>query len=76
MIEPRFYGQRTGVSPLAVIVSAMFWTWLWGSMGLIIATPLTVCLVVIGLHVPGLRLFAILLGDKRCLRHRCCMTVS
>ncbi len=64
VIEPRFYGQRTGVSPLAVIVSAMFWTWLWGSMGLIIATPLTVCLVVIGLHVPGLRLFAILLGDK------------
>jgi predicted PurR-regulated permease PerM len=64
VIEPRFYGQRTGVSPLAVIISAMFWTWLWGSMGLIIATPLTVCLVVIGLHVPGLRLFAILLGDK------------
>ena len=64
VIEPWFYGQRTGVSPLAVIVSAMFWTWLWGSMGLIIATPLTVCLVVIGHHVPSLRLFPILFGDK------------
>ena len=64
IIEPWFYGQRTGVSPLAVIVSAMFWTWLWGPMGLIIATPLTVCLVVIGHHVPALRLFPILFGDQ------------
>lgn len=64
LIEPWFYGQRTGVSPLAVIVSAMFWTWLWGPMGLIMATPLTVCLVVIGHHVPSLRLFPIMLGDK------------
>lgn len=64
VIEPFFYGQRTGVSPLAVIVSAMFWTWLWGPLGLIIATPLTVCLVVIGHHVPSLRLFSIMLGDK------------
>jgi predicted PurR-regulated permease PerM len=64
VVEPWFYGQRTGVSPLAVIISAMFWTWLWGPMGLIIATPLTVCLVVIGHHVPSLRLFPILFGDK------------
>ncbi len=64
VIEPWFYGRRTGVSPLAVIVSAMFWTWLWGPMGLIIATPLTVCLVVVGHHVPGLRVFSILLGDN------------
>lgn len=64
IIEPFFYGSRTGVSPLAVIVSAMFWTWLWGPMGLIIATPLTVCLVVIGHHVPSLRLFPILFGDQ------------
>lgn len=63
VIEPWFYGRKTGVSPLAVIVSAMFWTWIWGPMGLIIATPLTVCLVVIGHHIPGLRLFSILLGD-------------
>ncbi|MES2814382.1 MAG: AI-2E family transporter [Pseudomonadota bacterium] len=64
IIEPWFYGHRTGVSPLAVIVSAMFWTWLWGPMGLIIATPLTVCMVVIGHHVPSLRLFPIMFGDK------------
>lgn len=64
IIEPWFYGQRTGVSPLAVIVSTMFWTWLWGPMGLIIATPLTVCLVVIGNHVPSLRLFPIMFGDQ------------
>ncbi len=64
IIEPWFYGQRTGISPLAVIVSAMFWTWLWGPMGLIIATPLTVCLVVIGHHVPSLRLFPIMFGDQ------------
>lgn len=64
VVEPRFYGRRTGLSPLAVIVSAMFWTWLWGPMGLIIATPLTVCLVVIGHHVPSLRVFSILLGDN------------
>ena len=64
IVEPWFYGQRTGVSPLAVIVSAMFWTWLWGPMGLIIATPLTVCLVVIGHHVPSLRLFPIMFGDQ------------
>ena len=64
IIEPWFYGQRTGVSPLAVIISAMFWTWLWGPMGLIIATPLTVCLVVIGHHVPSLRLFPIMVGDQ------------
>ncbi|WP_284165342.1 AI-2E family transporter [Frigidibacter sp. SD6-1] len=64
VIEPWFYAQQTGMSPLGVIVSAMFWTWLWGPMGLIIATPLTVCLVVIGHHVPGLRLFPIMLGDE------------
>ncbi|WP_374644911.1 AI-2E family transporter [Tabrizicola sp.] len=64
LIEPWFYGQRTGLSPLAVIVSAMFWTWLWGPVGLIMATPLTVCLVVVGHHVPSLRLFPIMLGDQ------------
>ena len=64
LIEPWFYGQRTGLSPLAVIVAAMFWTWLWGPVGLIMATPLTVCLVVVGHHVPSLRLFPIMLGDQ------------
>lgn len=64
IVEPWLFGQRTGVSPLAIIVSAMFWTWLWGPLGLVIATPLTVCLVVIGHHVPSMRLFPILLGDE------------
>ena len=63
LIEPYIYGRRTGVSPLALIISAMFWTWLWGPMGLIMATPLTVCLVAIGNHVPSLRLFPIMFGD-------------
>lgn len=63
-IEPYFYGSRTGISPLAVIISALFWTWLWGPLGLFLATPLTVCLVVMGYHVPGLRLFSIVLGSR------------
>ena len=66
-IEPWFYGRRTGLSPLAVVLSAFFWTWLWGPLGLIMATPLTVCLVVVGNHVPRLRIFAVLLGDQPAL---------
>jgi predicted PurR-regulated permease PerM len=50
-IEPFVFGHRTGLSPVAIIVSATFWTWLWGPIGLILATPLTVCLVVLGRHV-------------------------
>ena len=62
-IEPYLYGGRTGVSPLAIIVSAVFWTWIWGPMGLILATPLTVCLVVLGRHVPQFEVFHIMFGD-------------
>ncbi|MDB6452870.1 AI-2E family transporter [Falsirhodobacter sp. 20TX0035] len=64
VIEPWLYGSRTGVSPLAIIVSAIFWTWLWGPMGLILSTPLTVCLVVLGRHIPQFELFDILFGDE------------
>lgn len=64
VIEPWFYGQRTGDSPLAGCVSAMFRTWFWGSMGLIVATPLTVCLMGVDHHVPSMRLFSILLGGQ------------
>ncbi|WP_136685341.1 AI-2E family transporter [Falsirhodobacter xinxiangensis] len=64
IIEPWLYGSRTGVSPLAIIVSAIFWTWLWGPLGLIISTPLTVCLVVLGKHLPQFALFDILFGDE------------
>lgn len=67
VIEPWFYGQRTGLSSLSIIVAAMFWTWLWGPMGLIMATPLTVCLVVLGNHLPSMRVFSVLLGDKPAL---------
>ncbi len=67
VIEPWLYGSRTGVSPLAIIVSAIFWTWLWGPLGLVLSTPLTVCLVVMGRHLPQFELFDILLGDEPAL---------
>ena len=61
--EPWFYGSHTGVSSLALLVSAIVWTILWGWAGLILSTPLTVCLIVIGQHIPQLRFLQILLGD-------------
>jgi predicted PurR-regulated permease PerM len=64
VVEPWLYGAQTGLSPLAVIVSAVFWTWLWGIPGLVLATPLTVCLVVMGKHVPHMRWLDLLLGDR------------
>jgi methylmalonyl-CoA mutase cobalamin-binding subunit len=63
VVEPWLYGSRTGVSPVAVIVAALFWAWLWGGIGLVLATPLTACLVVIGKYVPGLSFLNVLLGD-------------
>lgn len=62
-IEPWLYGSRTGVSPLAIIVSAIVWTWIWGPMGLVLSTPLTVCLVVLGRHLPQFEVFDIMFGD-------------
>ena len=67
VIEPIIYGQNTGLSPFAVVLSAIFWTWLWGPVGLIIATPLTLCLVVLGRHVERLEFFDVLLGDRPAL---------
>jgi hypothetical protein len=64
VIEPWLYGSSTGLSPTAVVVSAVFWTWLWGPGGLLLATPLTVCLAVLGKHVPQLAFLDILLADK------------
>ncbi|MEJ5081987.1 MULTISPECIES: AI-2E family transporter [unclassified Ochrobactrum] len=64
VIEPWLYGSRTGLSPLAIIVSAIFWTWLWGPIGLILSTPLTVCLVVLGRYVPQFRFLEILFGSE------------
>jgi predicted PurR-regulated permease PerM len=67
LIEPMLYGHSTGISPIAVIVSATFWTWLWGPVGLLLSTPLTVCLVVLGRHVERLQFLDVLLGDAPAL---------
>jgi predicted PurR-regulated permease PerM len=63
VIEPQLYGHTTGLSPLAVVVAAIFWSWLWGPVGLIVSTPLSLCLVVAGRHVKALMLLDVLLGD-------------
>jgi predicted PurR-regulated permease PerM len=62
-LEPVIYGKTTGVSALGLLVAAMFWTWLWGTLGLLLSTPLTVCLAVPGKYLPSLRFFATLLGE-------------
>jgi predicted PurR-regulated permease PerM len=67
VIEPMVYGHSSGLSPVAVVVSAAFWTWLWGPIGLILATPLTMCLVVLGRHVERLKFLEVLLGDRPAL---------
>ncbi|WP_181378205.1 AI-2E family transporter [Teichococcus aestuarii] len=64
VLEPAVYGHSTGLSPVAVIVAATFWTFLWGPIGLLLATPLTVCLVVLGRHVPSLGFLDVMLGDR------------
>ena len=68
VLEPWLYGKGTGVSAVAVLVAAVFWTWLWGIVGLLLATPLTVCLLVIGKHVPQLSFLDILLGERAGVR--------
>ena len=67
VIEPLLYGHSTGLSPIAVILSATIWTFLWGPIGLVLATPLTVCLVVLGRHVDRLWYLDVLLGDRPAL---------
>ena len=64
VVEPWLYGSSTEISPLAVVVSAVFWTWLWGGVGLVLATPLTVCLAVAGKYLPDLAFLDLLMGDK------------
>jgi predicted PurR-regulated permease PerM len=66
-VEPLLYGHSTGLSPISVLVSATFWTWLWGPLGLILSTPLTLCLLVLGRHVDRLRFLDIALGDRPAL---------
>lgn len=67
LVEPQLYGHTTGLSPLSVVVAAIFWSWLWGPVGLVVSTPLTLCLVVAGRHVKALSLLDILLGDNQAL---------
>ena len=67
VIEPLLYGHSTGLSPIAVILAATIWTFLWGPIGLVLATPLTVCLVVLGRHVERLWYLDVLLGDQPAL---------
>ncbi len=67
VLEPWLYGSRTGVAPVALIFAAVFWTWLWGPAGLVLATPMTVCLVVMGRHIPRLAFLGVVLSDKDAL---------
>jgi predicted PurR-regulated permease PerM len=67
VIEPLIYGHSTGLSPAAVVIAAIFWTWLWGPIGLLLSTPLTLCLVVLGRHVDRLEFLDVMLGDRPAL---------
>jgi predicted PurR-regulated permease PerM len=67
VIEPLVYGKHTGLSPFAVVVATIFWTLIWGPVGLLLATPLTLCLVVLGNHITGLSMLTVLLGDQPAL---------
>ena len=67
VMEPWLYGTSTGVTPIALIIAAVFWTWLWGPVGLFLSTPLTVCLVVMGRRVPNLSFLSVLLSDEEAL---------
>jgi predicted PurR-regulated permease PerM len=64
VMEPWLYGQSAGVSHVALLIALTFWTWLWGPVGLLMATPLTVCLIVLGKHLPALGFIVVLMGDR------------
>jgi predicted PurR-regulated permease PerM len=64
LIEPLVYGSTVGISTVGVVLSAIFWTWLWGPIGLILAMPMTVCLVVVSRYVPQLRFITVMLADQ------------
>ncbi len=65
--EPLLYGSSTGITPMAILVAAVFWTWLWGPVGLLLSTPLTVCVVVLGRHAPSLQFLSVMLSDEEVL---------
>jgi predicted PurR-regulated permease PerM len=64
VVEPLAFGHRTGLTPVAVVISAVFWTWLWGPIGLLVSTPLTLCIVVLSRHVERLKFIDIMFGDQ------------
>ena len=64
IVEPLLYGRSTGLSPVSVVLSALFWTWIWGPVGLVLSMPMTLTLVVLGRHIPAFAIFDILLGDR------------
>ena len=81
LIEPELFGHTTGTAPLSVIIAAIFWSWLWGPVGLIVSTPLTLCLVVAGRHIKALSLLDIMLGDNQALTmpqrfYRCALSAD
>lgn len=67
IVEPWLYGQGTGVSTVGIIVAALFWTWLWGPLGLVLSLPITVCVTVLGRYTPGLKFVTVLLSDEPAL---------
>src|SRR5262249_55592994 len=67
VVEPLVFGHSTGVAPIALLIAAAFWSWLWGPIGLVLSTPLTVCLVVLGQHIPRFKFLTLLLGDQPAL---------
>jgi predicted PurR-regulated permease PerM len=64
LVEPRLYAGTTGLSSVAVLIAAVFWTWLWGPIGLLLSTPITACLLVLGRHVPQLHFLDVILGSE------------
>lgn len=67
LVEPFLYGHTTGLSPLSVVIAAIFWSWIWGPVGLVVSTPLTLCLVVAGRYVKALNALEILFGEMPAL---------
>jgi predicted PurR-regulated permease PerM len=67
VLEPLLYGESAGVSGVGLLVAIAFWTWLWGPVGLVLATPLTVCVVVLGKYVPGMDFIGVLMSDQRAM---------
>lgn len=64
VVEPILFGRSTGLSPVALLLAVMFWAWIWGAVGLLLSTPLTICLVVLGQHIPALRWLKVLLAEN------------